>query len=142
MSILIHPYCRFKTKEGEVRAQSLCQAAFNLLNDMAAYCSGEGWPFLITDSVSTLEEDQALKRMSDEHATGRAFDISTRGWRDQNIRTFIQAFEKTHGDLAPIGMRSGKPILIVRHIGTADHLHVQVARKFGIKNPLARPDQA
>lgn len=137
MSILVNPYCTFKTLEVERRTNFLCDTALDVLDAMAEYCKDLGIPFEITDSVSTAAEDKALARVSDEHRTARAFDMSIHGWTDASIANFIYQFEKQFMCVAAIGKISGQPKLIFRHdVGHGDHLHVQVARIFGITNPL------
>lgn len=137
MTTPVHPYCTFKTLEIEMRTRYLCETALEVLNCMAEYCKDRALPLTITDSVSTSEEDHELARVSDEHRTGRAFDISLRGWLEVAVLDFTNYFEKKFLCVAAIGKVSNEPRLIFRHnSGHGDHIHVQVARLFGVNNPL------
>jgi hypothetical protein len=131
-----HPHVTYKTPLIQERTQFLCDCATEVLYEMGEYCEERKLPLVITDSVSTPAEDVQLKRVSDEHAQGRAFDISLHEWNDLEVRAFIDHFEKRFLSVAAVGKKSGMPRLIFRHVGTADHLHVQVARIYGLKDPL------
>ena len=132
----LHPYIQYKTPLVRERSESLCSTMIEVLNDMADYCEERKLPLVVTDSVSTEEEDKELKRVSDEHSQARAVDISLHGWLDLAINAFIIYFEQKFMSVAAIGKSSGLPRLIFRHVGTADHIHVQVARLYAIKDPL------
>lgn len=135
----IHPYCRFKTPVIEERTKFLCDTATEVLYEMAEYCEERKLPFMVTDSVSTADEDKALDRMSDEHYQGRAFDIRISDWLELAVNAFTVYFEKRFMSVAAIGKTSGMPRLIFRHSnGHGDHIHVQVARLYGLKDPLNR----
>lgn len=136
----IHAYCTFKTPLVEERTNSLCDTAVEVLYFMADYCKDRALPFVVTDSVSTPAEDKALNRVSDEHSTGRAFDLSIHGWLELAITDFIAEFEKRYMCVAAVGKTTNQPRLIFRHNnGHGEHIHVQVGRVFGVKNPLKLP---
>jgi hypothetical protein len=137
----IHAHCQFKTDELARRTHCLCEVASEVMFEMAEYCNDRGLPFVVTDSVSTREEDLQLSRVSDEHRTGRAFDISLHGWIEFAILDFIEAFETRFMSLAAISKATNAPRLILRHNnGHGDHIHVQVSRVFAVKNPLKLPE--
>jgi hypothetical protein len=100
------------------------------------YASVRGLPVSITETVTTPEEDQKLKRVSKSHAEGRAFDLSTRGWDEQDIALFMKNFNQKYAAVAAIG-GSGKPTLIVRHdTGHGDHFHFQINAKYALHDIL------
>lgn len=132
----IHPHCHFKTDRARDRAQYLHETAAALMYHMAEWCLIRGLPFVVTDTVSTPEEDQALKRTSDTHRTARAFDVSLKGWVDVALGHFCAHFEKEWGAMGAVNS-AGQSRLIVRHNeGYGDHLHVQLSRTFVVKDPL------
>lgn len=142
MSQPINAYCLFKTPEIEERTNFLCDQAVEVLNAMAVYCQACKLPLVITDSVSTLAEDQALSRVSDEHRQARAFDLSIHDWLPLAIGDFIEHFEEEFESLAAVGLQTGRPHLIFQHNnGHGSHLHVQVARRFAVNDPLGIPTQ-
>lgn len=134
-----HPHCEFKTELEKERSLFLCETASSLMYAMAEWCQLKGWPFVVTATVSTPEEDRALKRVSDTHRTARAFDVSRKGWTSRMIDEFTAHFEKEWGAMGAIGGIAGISELIVHHdAGEGDHLHVQLLRTFAIKDPLKR----
>lgn len=87
---------------------------------------------MLTDSLTTLEEDQALSRQSSTHREGRAFDVSTRGWVKENIDEAIRVFSFKYRHIAAIGA-DGEPKLIYFHdAGSGPHLHFQLHRKYAL----------
>jgi hypothetical protein len=132
------PYIQFKTPHVASRATLLCETAITLMNCMAEWCKGAGLPFIVTDTVSTIEEDRALKRVSETHRTARAFDVSRKGWLQKAIDDFTAHFEKEWGAMGATGFQAGTKELIVHHeiAGEGDHMHVQLSRAFAIKDAV------
>lgn len=136
--IEIHPYCRFKTELIKERAQFLHETVGDLMYAMSEWCEKRGVPFVVTDTVSTMEEDRKLARVSATHREARAFDVSVREWLSLVTNEFISHFEKEWGAMAAIGMQTGEPTLILQHeVGhEGQHFHVQLNRTFAIADPL------
>ena len=133
----IHPYCLFKTDVAMRRAKFLSPQCIEILNDMAAYCEDRKLPFIVTETVTTPEEDKALSRVSSTHRTGRAFDISIRQWPEPAIYAFDKHFSGIFLHVAAIGGKTGEPELIVRHDnGHGDHMHIQIAKVFAVDKPM------
>jgi hypothetical protein len=133
-----HPHVSFKTDRIRERAQFLHQKMCEVINDMAEWAQSNGCPFVITDTVTTVLEDQTLGRVSETHRTARAFDLSPHGWDEAKAAVFCEHFEEEYAQIAAIGVKSGKRELILRHeVGNhGDHFHVQLSRSFAIKNPI------
>ena len=131
------PYLLFKTPLVKERADSLCIIMSEIMIKMASYCAAKSVVFMVTETVTTLQEDIKLARVSASHRENRAIDISLKGWSEEFIAEFIKEFESIYMFAAPLGKQSGKPSLIVRHnVGYGDHLHVQVAHVYASKtNP-------
>lgn len=110
--------------------------ALVILFEMAWWAIQKGLKFVVTDSRTTLEEDNAITqsdqkgRVSKSHRDGRAWDIRLRDWPENLIKEFIDHFTKKYGHLGAIGATSGQRTLIKRHYGTADHLHCQLDTTF------------
>lgn len=122
----------FKTKTIRDRALFLHPLTLMILCDAVYWARVRGLPANIAETVTTPSEDKALNRVSDSHAQGRAFDLSTRGWDEDSIAKFIEEFNRRYGSLAAIG-GSGNPALIVRHdTGHGDHFHFQINRKYAV----------
>jgi hypothetical protein len=123
----------FKTPLIKERSLGLHPLTLMILADAVHWARVRGLPASITETVTTAAEDKALNRVSDSHAEGRAFDMSTRGWDEESIAKFTEEFSKRYGAIAAFG-KSGNPALIVRHdSGRGDHFHIQIAKKFQVQ---------
>lgn len=120
---------KFKFKKDFNRFLSLNPVALVVLFDMNFFCKLNNMPFKITSTVSTLSEDEALERVSTTHLEGRAFDISVHGWTEKQIENFKYHFERKFA-MYSAKNKDGEDRLIVRHVGTADHLHVQIHPRY------------
>lgn len=121
----------FKHEKDKIRYLYLHPAILLVLFDMKFYCYQEGMRFNVTSTVTTLEEDNKVHRKSSTHRTGRAFDLSLRGWSELEIKDFINYFNEKYKHIAAYSQLSGRNNLIIRHnSGYGDHLHVQINAKF------------
>jgi hypothetical protein len=96
--------------------------------DMKEYCVLKGMPFCVTDLTSTLAEDKKYKRQSATHREGRAADLRCKHWPEWFIEEFIEHFESKYKSVAAQVGAELKSNLIERHVGTEDHIHVQIRR--------------
>lgn len=127
----------FKSDIVQYRARRMNIKAVELLCEMLRWCQVRGIDPVVTETVTTIGEDNALKRVSSTHREGRAFDIRTRGWLKKDIEDFMAHFNNTHWSLGAISAKTGKPNLIVHHdAGTGPHFHVQLAKRYALPNPL------
>lgn len=103
-----------------------------LLGEMCAWAWNHSLPFIITETLTTEEEDKLLKRVSRTHREGRAFDISDRNWRAYNITEFVSFFNHKYKEIAAV-TTSGAPALVVHHdAGTGTHFHIQINSQYAI----------
>lgn len=63
--------------------------------------------------------------VSNTHQTGRAFDLSVKGWSNQDIEDYTLFMTQKCNEYAAINT-SGEKRLIVHHDVKGDHLHHQV----------------
>lgn len=114
------------------RLDWLCVEASMVLCDVILWARNKQLPVVISDAVTTLAEDEALKRVSSTHREGRAFDISTRGWAKDAVDECVRVFGFKYRHLAALG-QDGNPRLVYFHnAGTGDHLHFQVAKRYAM----------
>ncbi len=93
---------------------------------------------VITETVTTREEDKFLGRKSSTHNEGRAFDMRTRDWTKAQITQFREYFNKLYGHLGALTTKN-EPILIVHHdAGHGPHFHVQFNRDFTVQQNLTK----
>lgn len=129
MSQKVKDYAKPGVKD---RLDFLCVEAFMVLCDVILWARGKQLPVVISDAVTTLEEDQKLARVSSTHREGRAFDISTRGWSKDLIDECVRVFGFKYRNIGAIG-EDGSPRMVYFHnAGTGDHLHFQVAKRFAM----------
>lgn len=125
----------FKNEVIRYRSIFMHVLCINVMCDMAKWAEDRSLPFVVTETVTSLEEDQILNRVSSSHREGRAFDASTRGWPEEKILQFMAHFSEKYKGIAAVAGKSGSPTLIVRHdTGHGDHFHVQINASFKIQN--------
>jgi len=122
------PSIEFKDGQTASEFDSIEVSLQRILNDMSRYCELSGRKFTITDLISSADDDTRLGRVSTSHREGRAADVSVKGWTDEFIKQFTDFFENVYGSLGAISKSDGKQRLIVDHVGTARHLHIQIKR--------------
>lgn len=101
----------------------------NIVRVMADWCESRGVPFLITESRTTLEEDQRLQRTSKTHREGRAVDLSVQGWKSEDINAFVSYFCALYKDVAAVTTGGINRLVLYHNSGHGDHLHVQIRRQ-------------
>ena len=103
--------------------------------EMHLYCHKHDIPFVITSTVSTLKEDKKLKRVSNSHRTCRAFDLRSWVFTETQREDFVKHFNRKFKNIAAV-TRDGTPQLVVYHIGTAPHFHIQIHSKYSTQSLL------
>lgn len=123
----------FKHNKDIERALYLHPVLLIMVFDMHSYCLRRSLPFVVTSTVSTIEEDERIGRISATHREGRAVDISIQGWTTDEIDDFMLHFQKKYWEFAA-KKPDGERVLIppVNH-GSAPHIHVQVSRVLNAK---------
>lgn len=122
----------FKTKRALERAFLMHPICIMILGEMAWWTLQRKLPFVITETGTTKEEDDAINRLHAVHRQFRGFDIRITGWTEKDINDFESYFEKKFGQYAALSSDSGLKNLIVVHKGTARHIHVQISAQFAI----------
>lgn len=80
----------------------------------------------LTETVTTPEEDKALKRESPAHSQARAADIRVKDWSPQKITAFQKFFNTKYLYLGYIRKKAGTRILMYLH-GEGDNIHIHMA---------------
>ena len=114
------------------RLDWLCVEATLVLCDLVIWAKNKQLPCIISDAVSSIQEDGKLKRVSSTHREGRAFDISTRGWTKEDVDECIRVLGFKYRHLAAVGQDGSQRLVYFHNAGTGDHLHFQVAKKFSM----------
>mgnify|MGYP001544225043 CR=1 FL=1 len=99
------------------------------LSQVFLWCHEYEVPCVITSMVRTPSENVAVGAVSQTHTTGRAVDLSVRGWSADQVESFVNWANMFFQDIAAVNRR-GEPRFAVYHVGTAPHLHLQIHRKY------------
>jgi hypothetical protein len=115
-----------------LRAQSNFSLLPKVLRDIALEMDDfleqeAGKDLYITETISTLEQDLHLKRVSASHRERRAIDVRNYDWSTQLREAFVKKFsqyDETHGAISPNdGVRR---FLVDKTHGTGSHYHIQI----------------
>jgi hypothetical protein len=124
---------KYKSIQVEERASGISKVLFSILIEMGYFCQARGHDFVVTATLSTLEEDQKLKRKSASHREGRAADVRTRDWPEAFLKTFIEEFEGKYGAFGAVSLSDGKRKFIIdKSKQPSPHLHCQLGREYSI----------
>lgn len=92
-------------------------------------------PFIVTDTVSTEEEDRALNRVSESHKSGRAFDISLKNWSHDEQTDYFIEFTDKFGHLGALTTSGDRRLIVIHNNGNGYHLHFQIGIDVANENP-------
>lgn len=111
--------------DDEIKELMLCRPELVVIvSDMSLWAKNNGLRFCITSIIRCKDKFSE----SDTHQTGRAIDLSIKGWSNIDIEDFILYFSQKYEKWAAI-TKDGEVRLIKHHdIGLGDHLHIQVRR--------------
>ena len=100
--------------------QKLQPAMWVVLTSVIMYCKKHNLPCRITSIISDRDNVNAVSKT---HDTGRAVDISIRGWRDIDCHRLCHKLQQDFSDIAAISYSDRRPRLaLLKH----DHIHLQV----------------
>ncbi len=124
----------FKHDEDKEMFTLLHPALIMIFADMAFYAqSKHGIDLVVTETITTPEQDAILKRKSSAHQKGIAIDIHTKKLCPlavQDIIKFINS-KKEYSKFHYLS-NSGIKRLAYYHIGNAEHIHLALHSSFGI----------
>lgn len=123
----------FKDPKDKDNMTEIHHLLFAILLDMASWHRTRGYSMVITDLISTKEEDSVLQRESDSHRTRRAADLRSRHMELEDQNDFVRHFNKKYESLASVSRSDLKPRLVVLHgSGNNRHFHVALNYKYRI----------
>jgi hypothetical protein len=125
---------KFKKEEDKLMFTQLHPILIMIFADMAYYAqSKHNIDLVVTDTISTLEDDKKLGRKSSAHRRSIALDIRTK-----NLDPFIVAEiidyvnKKPEYDEYKYVSWSGARRLAYYHVGTNEHIHLAIHSTYGI----------
>lgn len=129
-----YPGLKFKTPTVERRFNLMHPRARLLAWEMGTYAWRMwGWEIVLTTTVSSVEEDTELERVSDTHRTGRAFDIRTEHVDPERVRKLGQVFRLKYPSLGAVDKANRNNLIVDKPHGSGPHLHVQIVRVYAVK---------
>lgn len=126
------PVIAYAKPEAKERIRWLCVEANLVLCDVLLWCFNRGIVPVITEAVTTKDEDDALNRTSSTHREGRAFDISTRGWKRDLIDECVRVFSFKYRNIGAVMSNGDTKVVYFHNAGTGPHLHFQVHRRYSV----------
>lgn len=96
---------------------------FKIFTSFLIYCTENRLPCVITSI-----REEARGRVTNTHASGRAFDASSRGWSELHIHRLIKKINEEYKSIGAISKSDGESRAVVYHMveGNAFHFHFQV----------------
>jgi hypothetical protein len=124
----------FKNETVESRFGAINATLRSICLEMAEHCRQRGETFMLTETLTTPEEDKALGRVSASHQEGRAVDIRTIGWPAEFIELFIAEFSSRFGSMGAITKDGKRKLLVYHDSGHGAHIHCQLDSKYKVKS--------
>lgn len=95
-----------------------------VLGTVLQFCKLNDLPCTLTNVTRSFPQS-----VSRTHPDGRAFDMSTKGWRQVDVTNCLSYVKKRVGHLGAYSKNSGAQTVGVYHnIGLGDHIHFQTKR--------------
>jgi hypothetical protein len=104
-----------------------------ILKEMDSWCQKyDKSNLMISESLTTLAQDNALKRVSSSHREGRAcdIDVSPHGvlWPKQKLIAFSHFFGEKYKSLGANSKLGTRTFLLVHDSGHGLHCHAQIGK--------------
>lgn len=116
----------FKESKDAQLFLSLKPTLIKLVAEMLVWCNQRKLPFMVT---STIREMIQGVSKTDIHSDARAIDVSVVGWTADMIDAFEKEFNARFAkELGAISIDDGKARVVVFHVGTGSHFHIQIRR--------------
>lgn len=124
---------KFKDQKTAIRFMYVHPMLSLIVADINLYCWNKfKRKITITSAVRTEQEDRKLGARSTTHQEGRAVDISVKGLDADQILEIEDYFESKYSGYGAYSASTMDENLIVYHVGTAPHLHIQLNRNFAL----------
>jgi hypothetical protein len=87
---------------------------------------------MITETMTTVELDKALGRVSISHSDGRAIDLRTWNMTGVQLKKLVMALENQYDFMGAINKLGKKQLVVYHDIGLGPHLHIQLNGSFKV----------
>jgi hypothetical protein len=97
---------------------------FIMLSTVLSYSAKHDLPVVIT---SLINDRDGVVSKSSTHSTGRAVDLSIRGWNDHHLNDLELLINTKHSDIGAISASTLKPRpILIHNVSYGAHMHLQV----------------
>lgn len=122
---------KFKTDLVEKRFSIMHKMTQAIAVDMDDWLQKKcGEELTLTETVTSLVEDELLKRVSDTHRTGRAFDVRIIDLTEGTIAEFCAHFRRKYRGMGASQNNGEREFIVYKPHGSGPHLHIQLSRKY------------
>lgn len=123
----------FKTDTAYQGQNQCSMALIRIMADLIHYSESElGISPVFTETKTTAEIDKALGRVSKSHQTGRAFDLRTWNYSDEQLKKIYDYLMTNYGHLGAWTKLGNRQLVVHHDSGYGDHFHVQIDRSFEV----------
>lgn len=121
---------RFTTQRAQSRFSKIDPTLFRLITEIGQWLEDTyKKDLMITETVTTQDEDTYLKRVSKTHQEGRAVDIRNINWSDDIKKALLNQFPMHDSMFGAISLTDGIRRFFLDHDnGNGRHLHCQCGR--------------
>jgi hypothetical protein len=120
---------KFKTKKVEKGFLSLPRGFQKIILEISTWFFNEyEKPLILSETLTTEEEDKLLNRVSTSHREGRAVDIATRNWPNDAFQAFEDKFSYLDAFGAVSLSSNHRRFIVGIPHGSGPHYHLQVGR--------------
>lgn len=117
----------FKTLKSHGRQKFMCSQIQVVMAEFIRYAKEIGVENpVITETVTTVAEDQAVKREHDQHRRRVAFDGRVNNWSGEQIDAMTAHLNEKFKGLAYVTNSGAKQVAFCHNNGNGDHFHVAV----------------
>jgi len=123
---------KFKQDKDKEMFTMLHPVLIMIFADMAYYAQSRyNIDLVVTETITNLEDDQALSRVSPSHREGRALDIRTKDIDVYIVQDLINYINnKKEYERFKYLSNGGVKRLAYYHIGNAEHIHLAIHSQF------------
>lgn len=121
----------FKTKIAHERQKFMCSQIQTVMAEYVRYALEIGViKPLITETVTTIDEDQLVNREHDQHRRRVAFDGRVLDWSGEQIDAMTKHLNEKFVDLAYVTKSGVKQVAFCHDNGNGIHFHCAVHSKY------------
>lgn len=120
----------FKTDDIARRSRFMANELQIIMDMMIEWLKERKIHAVITETVTTKEEDAVLNRIARSHNEGRAFDMRVHNIPENILNELVNHFSIALADMGALLPNGSRRLCYVHGEGESRHLHVQIDAKY------------